>query len=269
VVVGSNPAAPTRDHARNRPTGRFSARRPAGSRTGPPGWQGIVPPAVWSPFGGPAYHRLVLPAVVPQLVANDGSRTLRRAIADPERFACEPKVDGVGGLVIYGPEHTIEARNRRGERRDWLRGDGFEAGLRRLGQRLPNIWTGTVHDGELTAERFEGTMAALLGSKRHRADLRFVVFDVPILLGVDLRAMPWQQRRERLELLAKAFVIRLELSPLVDPSVGLLGQMTDGPLEGIVLKDRASTYRDGSRAGWMKVKDRSWYEREAWRFDRR
>jgi hypothetical protein len=28
------------------------------------------------------------------------------------------------------------------------------------------------------------------------------------------------------------------------------------------------SYRDGSRAGWFKVKDRSWYEREAWRFER-
>jgi ATP-dependent DNA ligase len=45
--------------------------------------------------------------------------------------------------------------------------------------------------------------------------------------------------------------------------------MTDGRLEGIVLKDRTSPYRDGTRAGWTKVKDRSWYEREAWRFDRR
>jgi ATP-dependent DNA ligase len=45
--------------------------------------------------------------------------------------------------------------------------------------------------------------------------------------------------------------------------------MTDGRLEGIVLRDRTSTYRDRSRAGWTKIKDRSWYEREAWRFDRR
>src|SRR4051794_19298383 len=27
--------------------------------------------------------------------------------------------------------------------------------------------------------------------------------------------------------------------------------------------------RDGSRAGWTKVKDASWYQRESWRFDRR
>src|SRR5204862_3021100 len=126
------------------------------------------------------------------------------AIAEPERFVCEPKVDGVRGLVVYG-ENGIETRNRRGERRDWLRRDGFEGGLRRLADRLPILWHGTVLDGELTAGRFSTTMAALYGSKAHRASLRFVVFDVPVLAGVDLRGLPWQERRERLELLARAF----------------------------------------------------------------
>jgi ATP-dependent DNA ligase len=55
----------------------------------------------------------------------------------------------------------------------------------------------------------------------------------------------------------------------VEPSVALVEQMNQGRLEGIVLKDRTSTYRDGSRMGWTKIKDRTWYEREAWRFDRR
>jgi ATP-dependent DNA ligase len=45
--------------------------------------------------------------------------------------------------------------------------------------------------------------------------------------------------------------------------------MIEGKLEGIVLKDRTSPKRDGSRARWWKVKDRGWYEREAWRFARR
>jgi ATP-dependent DNA ligase len=61
----------------------------------------------------------------------------------------------------------------------------------------------------------------------------------------------------------------LELSPLVEPSRRLVEQMEDGRLEGIVLKDRRSTYRDGSRAGWSKLKDPSWYAREVWRFERR
>ena len=170
-------------------------------------------------------------------------------------------MDGVRGLVVYQPERVVEMRNRRGERRDWLRGDVFEAGLRRLADRLPNLWDGTVLDGELTAGRFEGTTSALRGSKRFRPSLRFVVFDVPVLLGTDLRALSWQERRERLELLARAFDVPLELSPLVDPSVSLVDQMTEGRLEGIVVKDRTSTYRDGTRVGWSKVKDRSWYER--------
>ena len=58
---------------------------------------------------------------------------------------------------------------------------------RGLADRLPNLWEGTVLDGELTAGRFEGTVSALLGSKRFRPSLRFAVFDVPVLLGAD----PW------------------------------------------------------------------------------
>jgi ATP-dependent DNA ligase len=211
----------------------------------------------------------MVPAVTPQLVANNGLRALRLAISDPERFACEPKVDGVRGLVVYQPDGSIETRNRHGVRRDWLRGDAFERGLRRLADRLPILWHGTVLDGELIVDRFAGTMAALYGSKRYRDRLRFVAFDLPVLAGVDLRQAPWQERRERLELLAQAFDVPIELSPLVAPSRTLVDQMEDGRLEGIVLKDRTAPYRDGSRLGWHKIKDRSWYEREAWRFERR
>jgi ATP-dependent DNA ligase len=188
----------------------------------------------------------VLPAVVPQLVANDGARALRWAIANPALVAVEPKVDGVRGLLVYQPEGILEMRNRRGEKRDWLRGDEFERGLRGLADRLPNLWEGTILDGELTSGRFEGTMSALLGSKRFRPSLRFVVFDVPILLGTDLRTLPWQERRDRLELLARGFAVPLELSPVVEPSVRLVEDMADGRLEGIVLKDRTSTYHDGT-----------------------
>jgi hypothetical protein len=38
--------------------------------------------------------------VVPHLVSNDGVRALHRAIADPTRFAIEPKIDGVRGLIV-------------------------------------------------------------------------------------------------------------------------------------------------------------------------
>jgi len=52
----------------------------------------------------------------------------------------------------------------------------------------------------------------------------------------------------------------------VEPSEALAHDLVDGRLEGIVLKARPSTYRDGSRAGSWEVKDPSWRQRKAWRF---
>jgi ATP-dependent DNA ligase len=83
---------------------------------------------------------------------------------------------------------------------------------------------------------------------------------------VDLRREPWERRRKRLELLARAFGPPLELSPLVPPSRALATAVLGGKVEGIVLKDRASAYRSGSRAGWSKVKSPDWYERRRRRF---
>jgi ATP-dependent DNA ligase len=107
-----------------------------------------------------------------------------------------------------------------------------------------------------------------MGSKRYSERLRFVGFDLPVLAGADLRGLSWAERRERLEILATAFEEPVELSPVVETCVDLARDMA-GTIEGLVIKDRTSTYRDGRRSGWFKVKDRSWYDREAWRFDGR
>jgi ATP-dependent DNA ligase len=175
---------------------------------------------------------VIVPAILPQLVANDGIRALRAAIADPDAFAIEPKVDGVPCLLAFQPQRTLETRNRRGIRRDWLRGDTFEEGLRKLPESLPILWCGTVLDGELTAGRFQWTMAAILGSKRFRPSLRFVVFDVPVLAGADLRELGWQDRRDRLELLSRAFELPYELSPVIEPSVAIAPRHGGGAAGG-------------------------------------
>jgi hypothetical protein len=57
---------------------------------------------------------------------------------------------------VYGNGETLETRNRRGARRDWLRGDEFEPGLRQLADRLPNLREGSVPLDEREAWRFEG-----------------------------------------------------------------------------------------------------------------
>ena len=164
---------------------------------------------------------------------------------------------------------ALTTRNRQGIRRDWLRGDSFETGLRSLPERLPILWLGTVLDGERTAGRFQWTMAAVLGSKRYRPNLRFVVFDVPIWPASICADCPGTTA------IAWSFCpghspSRMSCRPSSPPPpVALALDMAEGRLEGIVLKDRHGTYRDGSRRGWSKVKDPSWIEREGWRFDRR
>jgi hypothetical protein len=67
------------------------------------------------------------------------------------------------------------------------------------------------------------------------------------------------ERRERLELLATAFEPPVELSPVGKPCGDLARQMADGTIEGLVIKDRTSPYRDGGRSGCFKIKDSSWY----------
>jgi hypothetical protein len=59
--------------------------------------------------------------VAPQLVANPGIGVLADVAREPGRWAIEPKVDGIRCLLAYLPDTTIETRNRRSERRDWLR----------------------------------------------------------------------------------------------------------------------------------------------------
>jgi hypothetical protein len=208
------------------------------------------------------------PDLAPQLVGNDGLRALRAAIAEPRRYAIEPKVDGVPGLIVYQPDGSIEARNRRGQVRSWFRDPAFRDGLARLARRLPILRRGTALDGELTAGRFSATMAAIYGSRGHAPNLRLVVFDVPFLAGVDLPDEPWHAQGTagasgpRLRLPAGALARRRALA--------VLGARYDGRSpRGHRSQGPASRYRGGSRAGWSKVKDRSWYEREAWRFQRR
>jgi hypothetical protein len=51
------------------------------------------------------------------------------AIVDPERWAIEPSVDGVRGLVIF-EGGQIDTRNRRGELRQWLTSGDCLSGYR-------------------------------------------------------------------------------------------------------------------------------------------
>jgi hypothetical protein len=167
-------------------------------------------------------------AIAPQLVGNDGLEAMRAAIASPDRYAIEPNVDGVRGLVSFDGD-TITIRSRRGRVRErWLACQPFRHGVMALAERLP-----IVHNGNVPGRR---TQCWLVSPGPWDTSLRLVVFDVPVFAGIYVRFEPWADRRRRLELLAQAFAYPLELSPVVEPSADLSAAIQDGYLEGIVLK---------------------------------
>jgi hypothetical protein len=132
---------------------------------------------------------------------------------------------------------------RRGEKRDWLRGWPSTNGrpttepVARHGPRR-RADCGSLRRNDVRVGRIE-TVPAVSSCSTYPPRRR----SPPAALARSTRSVGGSRGRIR---------VPLELSPLVDPSVSLLEQMTDGRLDGIVLKHRTSTYRDGTRVGWVE-----------------
>lgn len=83
------------------------------------------------------------------------------------------------------------------------------------------------------------------------------MFDLPVLLGRDLRGQPFEQRRTKLE--ASVFPLRSEpirASPVLPGSLNnLIQAVKEQGLEGLVAKQRGSRYEPGERSGaWQKMR---------------
>jgi DNA ligase-1 len=87
------------------------------------------------------------------------------------------------------------------------------------------------------------------------------LYDALLIDGEDVRALPWVERRARLEaLMVQLPADRFDLSALVDADdFAALARLRDGArdaaIEGLMLKRRDSAYVSGRRAGlWYKWK---------------
>ena len=102
---------------------------------------------------------------------------------------------------------------------------------------------------------FEGLQAAL-GSPAAAANLRYVLFDLLHLDGVDLRGLPLEQRKQRLAaLLRRAPDDTLRYGDhVVGRGEAFLEQARDHGLEGILSKRRDAPHRDGRHPDWRKIR---------------
>ena len=185
-------------------------------------------------------------------------------LGSPTDWSAEYKWDGIRGqLVLRGGQHHLWSRGEE------LMTDRFPE-FAMLRDFLPD---GTVIDGEVLAWADETPMsfAALqkrIGRKTVPAKL---LKEAPVILRAydlledqskDIRALPFAERRARLETLAETVPsdAPLRMSPTLDFSTwDALAEAReisrDLAAEGVMLKRKDSPYRDGRKKGdWWKWK---------------
>lgn len=229
-------------------------------------WHGLAPPYpalfAWGAEGADPPDTANLPTFRPFMLAHP----LEDLRVDLEDYVAEWKWDGIRVQLVHAD----------GETRLYSRsGDDISATFPEL---LPALDFPAALDGELLvrgshqggeiggAASFNALQQRLGRKLVGRAMLRdypaFVrLYDVLILDGEDLRALPWSQRRARLEtMMDRLPASRFDISQIVEAEhFEHLGEIRRGArdeaIEGLMLKRRDSPYVAGRRTGlWYKWK---------------
>ncbi len=194
---------------------------------------------------------LALPVIESPMLA-----TVVDAPFDDPQWIFEIKWDGYRALAVVAADRTVTLTSRRGN--DLL---GAFGELARIGDALTSV--PAILDGEIVALDADGRSSfqalqsrdvRLGGKKTAPAPVTFVAFDVLFADGHDLRDLPLEERKRKLE-------------ALVIPDRGVLYSKhidTEGKrffelaerqgLEGIIGKRRDSPYRSRRTREWVKIK---------------
>ena len=234
-------------------------------------WHGLAPPYpelfAWGAHGADPPDTANLPTFRPFMLAH----ALDDTVVDLADYVAEWKWDGIRVQMVHaGSETRVYSRS----------GDDISATFPEL---LPALGFPAVLDGELLvrgshqggaentatqggAASFNALQQRLGRKTVSKAMLRdypaFVrLYDVLLLDGEDLRALPWRERRARLEgLMARLPSSHFDLSEVVaadhfEHLAEIRGTARDEAIEGLMLKRRDSPYIAGRRAGlWYKWK---------------
>jgi bifunctional non-homologous end joining protein LigD len=123
-------------------------------------------------------------------------------------------------------------------------------------------------DGEITALDGQGLPDFGALQKADKNSLQsFWAFDLLRTGNVDLRSLPLEKRKAKLQELCTANTPELPYSESFDDAEALLKVSAGMGLEGIVSKKRDSSYRSGPSQSWLKIKTSAWREanRERWK----
>jgi ATP-dependent DNA ligase len=182
------------------------------------------------------------PPIEPQLARP------RATLPDGEGWAFEPKYDGFRA-VVFADGDQLHIQSRSGKP------------LQRYFPELRFPPGSYVVDGEIVIDDPDGGQDfEALQQRIHPAEsrinrlaaetpARFVAFDLLALEAEDLIALPFQERRARLE---QAFGEAMTLTPLVRSAAEAEPWLHSG--EGVVAKELSAPYRPGERKGMAKVK---------------
>ncbi|MCI1019379.1 ATP-dependent DNA ligase [Microbacterium sp. C5A9] len=207
----------------------------------------------------PAAPALASPASVAPMLAENGTPAIARGLSTPSWV--EVKWDGIRAIGTWADGrmllHARSGTDITG-RYPELTADGS-----------PFLPVGdAIVDGEIVAFDRQGRPSfSLLQNRMHltrpreierevvRTPIVYMVFDLLRLDGHDLRSMPLSQRRTLLEEVVSDLDAPMQVPPVFDDVDAALAASDEFGLEGVVVKDPSSRYRDGQRSpAWLKLK---------------
>ena len=227
-------------------------------------WHGLTPPYTelfaWLEGSGPKPVNAALAPFRPVMLSTAVAEN-DYALINPDDYAAEWKWDGIRVQVV----------SDKGVRRLYSRtGDD-------ISHTFPDLLESMDFEGAIDGELLVGdprTTTGTFGDLQQRLNRKTVsktmlrdapvfvrCYDLMIADGEDLRALPWVERRTRLEtFVAKLPPERFDLSPLVDYEDwkhldGLRCNPPHPVIEGVMLKRKDSPYLAGRPKGpWFKWK---------------
>jgi len=228
-------------------------------------WHALLPPYAelfaWARGAGPRPDAAHRPVFRPFMLAHP----LGEEHVDLADYAAEWKWDGIRvQLVRMGGETRLYSRGGDDITASFpeVAGDFTREGVLDGELLVRGSHQGGEEGGAASFNALQQRLGRKVVSAKMLADYPAFVrlYDVLADGAEDLRALPWTQRRARLEAIMPHLPARFDLSALIDaPDFAALSALRDGArdaaIEGVMLKRRDSAYVSGRRVGlWYKWK---------------